>query len=69
MEMGGRIFPNGSGKTDLGSTIYMSTAIAPDLPIRSVMDTRNRDGKGILCYVYEHDKRIDDVKSCNNKIL
>ena len=68
--MGGRTFPNGSGTTDPDDPMYMPAAVAPDLPIRSVMDTQNRDGKGILCYVYEHDSRVNEIKkNCNNKFL
>jgi tyrosinase len=26
---------------------------APDRPVKDVMDTMNRDGKGFLCYKYE----------------
>jgi hypothetical protein len=69
MAMGGQTFPNGSGTTDLDDPMYMSAAVAPDLPIRLVMDTQNRDGKGILCHVYEYDSRVDEIKNCNNKVL
>lgn len=26
---------------------------APDQPVRAIVDTKNRDGNGILCYKYE----------------
>jgi tyrosinase len=70
MAMGGRTYPNGSGLTHIDDPIEMSPAVGPDLQIRSVMDTQNRDGKGVLCYVYEHDSRIDAVKkSCSNTVV
>jgi tyrosinase len=41
-----------------GSTLKLDTPIwmgfsAPDRPVRDVMDTLNRDGKGFLCYKYD----------------
>jgi hypothetical protein len=51
----GPIYPDGRGVTTLDSPIYMTPFIAPDEPIRRVMDTKNADGTGILCYEYEDD--------------
>jgi len=36
----------------LDTPIWMGFA-APDRPLRDVMDTMNRDGKGFLCYKYD----------------
>ena len=44
----------GGANLTLNSPIWMGFA-APDRPVRVLMDTRNRDGKGILCYRYEKD--------------
>jgi len=55
---GGPIWPLGSnhtGNVTLDSPMYMFDAVAPTLPIRTVQDTLNQNGKGILCYVYEDD--------------
>ena len=53
--IGGPIYPNGTGTTTLDSPIYMSPYTAPDVKIRNVMDSLNRNGEGVLCYVYESD--------------
>jgi len=42
----------------LGAPVYLETPLwmgfgAPDRPVRDVMDTLNRDGKGFLCYKYD----------------
>jgi tyrosinase len=52
-DMGGPIFPNGTGLTTLDYIMEMGQFMAPSLPIRTVMDTMNRNGRGILCYKYE----------------
>lgn len=44
----------GGANLTLDSPIWMGFA-APDKPVRVLMDTQNRDGKGILCYKYEKD--------------
>ena len=31
--------------------------IAPSVPIKSVMDTKNKNGEGILCYKYEKETK------------
>ncbi len=54
-QMEGPTYPNGTGTTYLNSTMEMAPFIGPDRPIREVMDTKNRDGQGILCYVYKED--------------
>ena len=41
----------------LDSPMWMGFS-APDRPVRDVMDTMNRDGKGFLCYKYEHGAEI-----------
>ncbi|KAF2101160.1 Di-copper centre-containing protein [Rhizodiscina lignyota] len=48
------IFPNGTGVTKLDTVMYMGDYIAPPVEIKTVMDTLNRDGDGILCYEYEN---------------
>ena len=53
-----RVFFGLTGATlTLDSPIWMGFA-APDRPVRDVMDTMNRDGKGFLCYKYEHGAEI-----------
>jgi len=47
-------FRRGGGNLTLESPIWMGFA-APDQPVKVLMDTQNRDGKGILCYKYEKD--------------
>lgn len=37
----------------LDYNIAMAPFIAPDVPVRKVMDSQNRDGNGILCVTYE----------------
>ncbi|KAF2435605.1 Di-copper centre-containing protein [Tothia fuscella] len=49
----GPISPNGTGLSTLDSPLYMTPFLAPDLPVKAVMDTENKDGSGILCYKYE----------------
>jgi tyrosinase len=44
----------GAANLTLDTPIWMGFA-APDRPTRVLMDTQNRDGKGILCYKYEKD--------------
>jgi tyrosinase len=51
----GPIYPNGTGAVTMDYPLYMTPFIAPDQPISAVIDTQNRDGSGILCYVYEED--------------
>ncbi|KAF2397255.1 Di-copper centre-containing protein [Trichodelitschia bisporula] len=51
--IGGPVWPNGTGLTTLDSPVYMTPFVAPDVPIRSVMDVLNEDGSGVLCYTYE----------------
>jgi tyrosinase len=36
----------------LDTMVWMGFA-APDRPVRQLLDTQNRDGKGFLCYKYE----------------
>jgi tyrosinase len=55
--IGGTVYPNGTGTVSLNSPIYFSPAVAPDVNFRYVMDTRNRNGRGVLCYVYDYDNR------------
>lgn len=51
-DIGGPLKPCwGTGETTLETVLWMGY-IAPSKPIASVMDTRNRDGSGILCYEY-----------------
>lgn len=49
----GPIFANGTGVSTLDSPVYMTPFIAPDKPVRQLMDTQNKNGEGFLCYVYE----------------
>ncbi|KAK4906002.1 hypothetical protein LTR49_024782 [Elasticomyces elasticus] len=42
-----------TGPTSLGDILDLPPFISPSTSIRSVMDTKNQDGHGILCYVYE----------------
>jgi tyrosinase len=51
--LNGPIYPNGTGTTTPDYPVMMAPYIAPDVPIHKVMDSANRDGKGILCFVYE----------------
>ena len=46
-----------TGPTSLDDELHMPPFIAPSQPIRNVMDTKNQDGHGILCYVYEKEKK------------
>jgi tyrosinase len=56
--IGGPVYPNGTGQVTLDYPVQMSPFTAPDITIRAVMDTLNRDGTGVLCYVYEPDPRL-----------
>ena len=61
--IGGPVFPDGTGgQVTLDYPIQMSPSTAPDITIRGAMDTLNRDGSGVLCYVYEPDPRLLSVK-------
>ncbi|KAE9964727.1 hypothetical protein EG328_010254 [Venturia inaequalis] len=51
--MGGPIYTNGTGTVTLDYTLHMTPFIAPDIPVRKVVDTLNMDRSGVLCYVYE----------------
>jgi tyrosinase len=51
-DMGGPVYPNGTGHTTLDYPVRMMEEIAPQVPIREVMDTLNRNTQGILCYEY-----------------
>jgi tyrosinase len=51
--IGGPIYPNGTGITTLDYTVSMAPYVAPDVPVRKVMDSVNKNGEGILCFVYE----------------
>jgi tyrosinase len=51
--IGGPIYPNGTGLMTLEYPVEMASYIAPTLTIRAVMDTRNKNGKGALCYYYQ----------------
>jgi tyrosinase len=52
-DIGGPIFPNGTGLITLDYRMEMGQFMAPSLPIRTVMDTLNWNGHGLLCYQYE----------------
>jgi tyrosinase len=52
-DMGGPTYPNGTGHTDLNYTVFMIEELAPQVPIYKLMDTKNKNGKGILCYEYQ----------------
>jgi tyrosinase len=46
-----------------GSNFTLDTPIwmgfsAPDRPVKDVMDTMNRNGKGFLCYKYDKDAEM-----------
>lgn len=56
--MGGPIWVNGSGVTTLDNPLYFGSFVAPDARVRDVMDPLNRNGKGILCYTYDTEKRL-----------
>ncbi|TLD31915.1 Di-copper centre-containing protein [Venturia nashicola] len=51
--MAGPIYPNGTGLTTLEYTVSIAPFIAPDVSVRELMDSRNRNGEGVLCFVYE----------------
>ncbi|KAH7306089.1 hypothetical protein BKA65DRAFT_442975 [Rhexocercosporidium sp. MPI-PUGE-AT-0058] len=56
--IGGPVYPNGTGGTvGLDYTVEMldKHAFDKDAPVGDVMDPRNSNGKGILCYRYEED--------------
>jgi tyrosinase len=47
-------YPNQTGAlTNLNTVLDMGQFLAPSLPIKSVVDTLNTNGQGILCYNYE----------------
>jgi hypothetical protein len=48
-----------SSAPKLDTPIWMGFA-APDKVMKDVMDTSNRDGKGILCYKYDKYSEIYD---------
>jgi tyrosinase len=57
--VGGPVFPDGSGgEVTAAYPVQMSPFTAPDTTIGAVLDTLNRDGSGVLCYVYEPDARL-----------
>jgi len=54
-DFGGYIWPNGTGIMTVDYPVEMFPWIAPDVPIRKILDTQNKDGRGVLCYKYEED--------------
>jgi tyrosinase len=52
---GGPVYPfgRGPGTVTLNCTMEMGAFMAPSLPVLTVMDTVNADGRGFLCYEYE----------------
>lgn len=52
-DMGGSTYPNGTGHTDLNYTVFMIEELGPEIPIYKLMDTKNENGEGILCYEYQ----------------
>ena len=52
---GGPVYPlgRGPGTATLNYTMEMGAFMAPSLPVYTVMDTVNTDGRGFLCYEYE----------------
>jgi tyrosinase len=56
MAIGWKIFFKKSGyevDMTLDSVLDMYPFLAPNVPARKVMDPLNRDGQGVMCYVYE----------------
>jgi tyrosinase len=51
--LSGPIYPNGTGTVNLTYPIYFAPFIAQDVTIEAVMDTEDKNGKGVLCYIYE----------------
>jgi tyrosinase len=51
--IGGPVYPNGTGRVTLDSPIYFTPSVGPDAIFRDVMDTKNQNGGGILCYTYQ----------------
>jgi tyrosinase len=52
-DMGGPTYPNGTGHTDLNYPVFMIDELGPQVPIYKLMDTKNKNGQGILCYEYQ----------------
>jgi tyrosinase len=50
--IGGPIYPVGTGETTLETVVDMGEFLAPSVPVRKVMDPINRNGDGVLSYVY-----------------
>ena len=46
-----------TGPTSLDDILDLPSFIAPSVPIKSVMDTKNKNGEGILCYKYEKETK------------
>jgi len=57
-DIGGPIWSNGTGTVNLDTAIEMGRYTAPAVPARALMDIRNRDGRGILCYRYEESELL-----------
>jgi hypothetical protein len=55
-----KLFPNGTGTTQLDTVMYLGEFIASPIEIKRVMDPINQDGQGILCYEYENTCQKDD---------
>jgi tyrosinase len=53
VQVNGPIYPNGTGEVSVDSPLLMEPNIAPDSTIGAVLDTKNNDGTGILCYEFE----------------
>jgi hypothetical protein len=53
VQISGPVYPNGTGEVSTDSPLLMEPYVAPDSTIDAVLDTKNKDGAGILCYEYE----------------